>query len=137
MLALSIASFIPFSKIRLSILAITIKFSLILDALPAFIFSAKNSLDSCSVLLHFQIMNFFKPFLSSIITAEIPIFHASYIKFKMLNFPPVSASIINGLVVTSKILFMLLSLLLISNASISGLPERLSQLESLTQNPSN
>ena len=55
----------------------------------------------------------------------------------MFNFTPVSASMINGFVVTSKILFIFESLFEISNASISGLPISVESVKELDQKPSN
>ena len=83
-------------------------------------------------------MNFLSPFLSSIIAADIPNLSIDLMFIsKCSGFPPVSASIIKGFVVTSKISLMLLSLLLKSSTSISGRPLKVESVNELDQKPSN
>ena len=86
-------------------------------------------------LFYFILCNefFFKPFLSSIITAETPNPIDLILIWKCSDFPPVSPSIIRGLDVTSRISFILLSLAFKSSTSISGFLLMLSQSTNWTK----
>ena len=71
------------------------------------------------------------------IIAEIPILSADFIfTAKCSVLPPESKSIINGFVVTSKILLIFSNLFEISKDSLSGLPLLMESVNELDQNPS-
>lgn len=117
----------------------TMKSSPTCAARPARILSQKTSTSSwvCTTSLPNSEF-FFSPVLSSMIVAEIP--SRSMLRTfssKCSGLPPVSASMISGLVVTSKISLIPVSRLLISSASMSGLPRTVESVSELDQKPSN
>ena len=122
--ARSKASSTPFSKIRLSIRAMIIKSSVNWAFFPARILALKFSMLSC--VWATSVPNrefFFSPVLSSMMTAETPIFSSVrtvYTKCSVM--PPVSPSNTMGFVVTSVTSSMVRKRLVISTSSISGLP---------------
>ena len=123
-LALKIASSIPASSIKLSILAIIMKSSVTWEFFPAIIFSLKLSIVSWVCFTSLPSKEFFlSPILSSITTAETPnLSKDRTANSKCSVLPPVSASKIIGFVVTSKISLTVFILEVMSIASISGLP---------------
>ena len=104
--------------------AMIIKSSVSCAFLPAAILALKFSMVSCVCATSVPNSEFFfRPVLSSMITAETPIFSSVRTVYTKCSVsPPVSPSNTMGLVVTSVTSSMVRKRLVISTSSMSGLP---------------